>query len=69
MLPLPFDPFGTLANEAVKLIAQGWTAIMLALWNCGLWLLRLVMTFMDAFLTPDWTVPGLVEGGAYSAGS
>ncbi len=58
MLPLPFDPFGTLANEAVKLIAQGWTAIMLALWNCGLWLLRLVMTFMDAFLTPDLSETG-----------
>ena len=53
-----WNPFSNLANEAAKLIAEGWVAIMLTFWNCGLWLLRLVMGFMDAFLTPDLSEDG-----------
>lgn len=58
MFGLPWDPFSQLASEAAKLIAQGWIAVMLSLWNGGLWLLRLVLNFMDAFLTPDLSEDG-----------
>ena len=52
------NPFGYLAGTAAKVVADGWTAAMLGLWNAGLFALRLVLGIMDAFLTPD-----LGEGG------
>ncbi|TQM63807.1 hypothetical protein [Humibacillus xanthopallidus] len=52
------DPFSYLASAAGKVIADGWTAAMLGLWNAGLWLLRLVLGIVDDFTTPD-----LSEGG------
>lgn len=56
---IPFwDPFSALAGAAGNLISQGWIGLMLVIWNAGLWLLRLVLNFMDAFLTPD-----ISEGG------
>ena len=48
-----FNPFKYLAGEAGKVIADGWTAAMLGLWNAGLWALRLVLSIIDALLTPD----------------
>mgnify|MGYP003381600745 CR=1 FL=1 len=30
-----------LGSVAAKIVADGWTAAMLGLWNAGLWLLRL----------------------------
>ena len=47
------NPFGYLGSAAGKVVADGWTAAMLGLWNAGLWMLRLVLKIMDAFLTPD----------------
>ena len=47
------NPFTYLGNAAGKVAADAWTAAMLALWNGGLWLLRLVLGFIDTFLTPD----------------
>ncbi|MBK8462867.1 MAG: hypothetical protein IPL36_07530 [Nigerium sp.] len=53
-----FDPFAALAGAAAKIVTDAWTAAMLGLWNAGLWLLRLALTFVDFLLTPD-----LTEGG------
>ena len=47
------NPFTYLGNAAGKVAADAWTAAMLALWNGGLWLLRLVLGFIDTFATPD----------------
>ncbi len=47
------NPFTYLGNAAGKVAADAWTAAMLALWNGGLWLLRLVLGLLDTFLTPD----------------
>jgi hypothetical protein len=52
------NPFTYLGSAAGKVVADGWTAAMLGLWNAGLWLLKLVLTIVDAF-----TVPDLREGG------
>ena len=52
------NPFTYLGSAAGKVVADGWTAAMLGLWNAGLWLLKLVLTIVDAF-----TVPDLSEGG------
>ena len=52
------NPFTYLGSAAGKGVADGWTAAMLGLWNAGLWLLKLVLTLVDAF-----TVPDLSEGG------
>lgn len=55
-LPVPFpswNPFSPLGSAAGKVVADGWTAIMLAIWNCGSWLLRLALHIIDQFMTPD----------------
>ncbi|WP_404388827.1 hypothetical protein [Humibacillus xanthopallidus] len=52
------NPFSYLASAAGKVVADGWTAAMLGLWNAGLWLLKLVLGIVDDFTTPD-----LSEGG------
>lgn len=52
------NPFSYLAGEAGKVVAGGWTAAMLGLWNAALWLLQLVLNFMDAFLVPDLSENG-----------
>ena len=46
------NPFAALASAAGKAVADAWTAAMLGLWNAGLWLLRLALTFLDFLLTP-----------------
>ena len=57
MIPLP-NPFGIMGSLAGKIVVDGWTAAMLAVWNAGLWVLRLVLGWVDSLLTPD-----LSEGG------
>lgn len=52
------NPFGVLAEGATKVVADGWTALMLTFWNAGLWVLRLILTFLDAFTTPDVSEAG-----------
>ena len=52
------DPFARLASAAGKVVADGWTAAMLGIWNAGLWLLRLAETFLDSLLTPDLSETG-----------
>lgn len=58
-IPLPgFNPFGPLGSAAGKVVADGWTAAMLAIWNAGMWLLRLALHFIDVFMTPDLAEDG-----------
>lgn len=52
------NPFASLGNAAASVVADGWTAAMLGIWNAGLWLLKLALTIEDAFLVPDLTATG-----------
>lgn len=52
------DPFGYLGSTAGKLVADSWTALMVGLWNAGLWLLRLALSMIDGLLTPDLSGDG-----------
>ncbi len=58
MIPILPNPFADLAGAAANAAAQAWISVMLVIWNAGLWFLRVVLNFMDAFLTPD-----ISEGG------
>jgi hypothetical protein len=53
-----FNPFTYLGSAAGKVVADGWTAICLGVWNAGLWLLKLVLTIVDSFTTPDLSETG-----------
>lgn len=53
-----FNPFDTLGSAAAKIVADGWIAAWLSIWNAGLWLLRLVLSWSDAWLTPDLSANG-----------
>ena len=53
-----FNPFGYLGSAAGKVVADGWTAVCLGVWNAGLWLLKLVLTLVDSFTTPDLSETG-----------
>ena len=52
------NPFAALGNAAASVVADGWTAAMLGIWNAGLWLLKLALTVEDAFLVPDLSASG-----------
>ena len=52
------NPFDYLASAAGKVVADAWTAAMLGFWNAGLWLLKLVLTIVDAYTTPDLSETG-----------
>ncbi|MCR6490892.1 type IV secretion system protein [Cellulomonas sp. P24] len=52
------NPFAALGNAAASVVADGWTAAMLGIWNAGLWLLKLALTIEDAFLVPDLSAGG-----------
>ncbi|RYV51002.1 hypothetical protein [Pengzhenrongella frigida] len=52
------NPFTALGNAAASVVADGWTAAMLGIWNAGLWLLKLALTIEDAFLVPDLSASG-----------
>lgn len=58
------DPFSFLGSTAGKLVADSWTALMLGLWNAGLWLLHLALSLVDGLLTPDLSGDG-PGAGAY----
>jgi hypothetical protein len=52
------NPFAALGEIIVKAVADAWTAAMLALWDAGLYVLRIVLEFGDMFLTPDLSADG-----------
>lgn len=55
MIPNPFD---VIASTAGRIVTDGWIAMWLSVWNAGQWLLRLVLGWMDAWLTPDLSASG-----------
>ena len=57
MIPLP-NPFELMGTVAGRIVVDGWTAGMLAIWNGGLWVLRLVLGWVDSLLTPDLSEHG-----------
>lgn len=61
-LPDPGDlvenPLSQVGEAIAKAAADAWTSAMLALWDAGLFVLRVVLNLTDSFLTPD-----LSEGG------
>jgi len=57
--PNPLDGLGNAVSQAA---ADAWTAAMLALWNAGLFVLKLVLSFADMFLTPDLSENGPGKG-------
>jgi hypothetical protein len=57
MIPLP-NPFDLMGSVAGRIVVDGWTAVMLAVWNAGLWVLRLVLGWVDSLLTPDLSETG-----------
>ena len=52
------NPFAELGDIIAKAAADAWTAAMLAIWNSGLFVLRIVLTFSELFLTPDLRADG-----------
>lgn len=52
------NPFAYLGDAAAGVVADAWTAAMLGIWNCGLWLLKLALNIEDAFLVPDLSAGG-----------
>ncbi|HET7735867.1 MAG TPA: type IV secretion system protein [Nocardioidaceae bacterium] len=54
-IPNPFEAIGDIIAKAA---ADAWTAAMLAIWNSGLFVLRIVLTFSELFLTPDLRADG-----------
>jgi type IV secretion system protein TrbL len=54
-IPNPFEAIGEFIAKAA---ADAWTAAMLAIWNSGLFVLRIVLTFSELFLTPDLSADG-----------
>ena len=58
MVPEVPSLFEWLADSAGKVAADAWTTAMLGLWNAGLWVLRLVLRFVDGLLTPDLSPDG-----------
>lgn len=47
------NPMAELGDIIAKAAADAWTAAMLAIWNSGLFVLRIVLTYSELFLTPD----------------
>ena len=56
-LPDPGDlienPLEQVGEAIAKAAADAWSAAMLAIWNAGLFVLKVVLNFADSFLTPD----------------
>jgi hypothetical protein len=52
------NPFDVLASTAGRIVTDGWIAMWLSVWNGGLWLLRLILGWMDTWLTPDLSASG-----------
>ncbi|WP_109472419.1 hypothetical protein [Ornithinimicrobium cavernae] len=47
------NPFDFLGDGAAKIIADGWTTAMVAIWSAGLWVLRWCLGVVDVFMTPN----------------
>ncbi|NHC22970.1 type IV secretion system protein [Nocardioides sp. IC4_145] len=56
------NPFEAIGDVIAKAAADAWTGAMLAVWNSGLFVLRIVLTFSELFLTPDLRADGPGKG-------
>ena len=56
------NPFDGLADIFLDATAKVWIRLMLLIWGAGLWVLRLELTLMDKFLTPDVSAGGPLAG-------
>lgn len=52
------DMFADLASAGGKIFVDAWTSICLAVWNAGLWLMRVILSLGDWFLTPNLSPEG-----------
>ncbi|MFC7724907.1 type IV secretion system protein [Nocardioides sp. GCM10028917] len=52
------NPFENIGDVIAKAAADAWTSAMLAVWSSGLFVLRIVLTFSELFLTPDLSNDG-----------
>lgn len=60
LLPMiDLNPFHWLGDQVKQSLADTFTSMMMALWSAALWLMDLVFSVLDRFLTPDVTDPGL----------
>lgn len=57
-LPDIGNPFAALGDIIAKAAADAWTAAMMAIWSAGLYVLRIVLSFSELFLTPDLSADG-----------
>lgn len=56
---IDLNPFNDVGDAVKQGAADGWTAIMISLWQTGLWLLDVAFLILDRFVTPDVADPGL----------
>ena len=56
---IDLNPFHWLGDQVKESLADTFTSMMMALWSAALWLMDLVFSVLDRFLTPDVTDPGL----------
>lgn len=56
------NPFGLAGDALGKAAADGWSGIMLAIWSAGLFVLRMILSMMDKFMTPDISAGGPAAG-------
>jgi type IV secretion system protein TrbL len=60
LVPLiDLNPFHWLGDKVKEGLADVFTSMMMALWSAALWLMNLVFSVLDRFLTPDVTGSGL----------
>jgi type IV secretion system protein TrbL len=65
LLPMiDLNPFDWAGDKIEEGLADAFTAMMMAVWSAGLWLIDMVFGVIDRFATPDVTSPGL--GPLYS---
>jgi type IV secretion system protein TrbL len=53
------NPFHWMGGKVQEGMADAFTAAMMSLWSASLWLMDLVFSVLDRFLTPDLSAPGL----------
>lgn len=52
------NPLNWLGDAATEAVGQTWTAVMVAAWSSGLWILSLAFKGVDAFTSPDLSAGG-----------
>jgi hypothetical protein len=56
---IDLNPFHWVGDKVKEGLADAFTSMMMALWSAALWLMNLVFSVLDRFLTPDVIDPGL----------